>query len=168
MSEASGTFGPFSVSAIGPEPAGATPIGDEDLAGLIPDFVATRADLNQIEYENIAKALPWANAQANRRGPMAVLDQKFLFSLHEHMFGDGWRWAGSKRQRVTNIGVDPGQIVAQVADAIADARYWHENDIFTKDERAVPLHFRLVSIQQTSTSPRSTPPLSRGGPLNSR
>jgi Fic-DOC domain mobile mystery protein B len=146
MSEASGKFGPFSVSAIGPEPDGATPIKDEDLAGLIPDFVATRADLNQVEYENIAKALPWANAQASRRGPMAVLDQKFLFALHEHMFGDVWRWAGTRRRRVTNIGVDPGQIVPQVADAIDDARYWHENDISTKDERAVRLHFRLVCI----------------------
>lgn len=146
MNDASGGLGPFSVSAIGPEPAGATPLEDEDLAGLIPDFVATRADLNQVEYANIAKALPWATANANRRGPMAVLDQRFLFSLHQHMFGDVWRWAGTKRQRVTNIGVDPSQITPELADAFADARYWHENNIFKGDERAVRLHFRLVSI----------------------
>jgi hypothetical protein len=43
---------------IGPEPYGATPLEAEDLEGLIPDFVATRADLNQVEFENIIKALP--------------------------------------------------------------------------------------------------------------
>jgi Fic-DOC domain mobile mystery protein B len=143
MSEA---FGRFNVSAIGPEPAGATPLEEEDLAGLIPDFVATRADLNHVEYENIAKALPWANAQANRRGPSAVLDQKFLFSLHRHMFGDVWRWAGTQRLRMTNIGAEPTQIASQVADTITDARYWHDNGVFSEDERAVRLHFRLVSI----------------------
>jgi len=146
MSEASGRFGPFRVSAIGPEPAGATPIEDEDLAGLIPDFVATRADLNQVEYENIAKALPWAGAQTRRRGTLELLDRRFLFSLHKHMFGDVWRWAGTERQRVTNIGVDPTQIAPQLANAMADARYWHDNGVFSQDERAARLHFRLVSI----------------------
>jgi hypothetical protein len=34
----------------------------EDLEGLIPDFVATRADLNLVEFENIAKAIPRASA----------------------------------------------------------------------------------------------------------
>ena len=56
---------------IGPEPSGATPIEDEDLEGLIPDFVATRADLNQVEFENITAALPWAHAQARSLGPEA-------------------------------------------------------------------------------------------------
>lgn len=42
----------FNVRTIGPEPPGATPIEEEDLEGLIPDFVATRADLNGVEYES--------------------------------------------------------------------------------------------------------------------
>ena len=139
-------FGQFNVSALGPEPADATPIEDEDLVGLIPDFVATRGDINQVEYENIAQALPWAKAQARRRGAVAILDQQFLYSLHNHMFGDVWRWAGTQRLRVTNIGTEPSQIAPQVADTLADARYWHDNDVFSEDERAVRLHFRLVSI----------------------
>ena len=68
----------FNVRTIGPEPSGATPLEEEDLDGLIPDFVATRADLNQVEFENIAKAVPWATthphgcnwrrrAESNRR-----------------------------------------------------------------------------------------------------
>ena len=51
---------PLNVSTIGPEPTGATPVDDEDLDGLIPTYVSTRADLNQVEYENIARAIPWA------------------------------------------------------------------------------------------------------------
>src|SRR5262249_19713204 len=42
----------FNLRAIGPEPSGATPLEPEDLEGLIPDFVATRADLNIVEFEN--------------------------------------------------------------------------------------------------------------------
>ena len=49
---------PINVGPIGPEPAGATPIAEEDLEGLIPDFVATRADLNRVELESITRSLP--------------------------------------------------------------------------------------------------------------
>ena len=60
--------GDLVLGAIGPEPEGATPIEAEDLDGLTPAFVATRADLNQVEYENIANALPWAVRQARVGG----------------------------------------------------------------------------------------------------
>lgn len=58
----------FNMRTIGPEPSGATPLEEDDLEGLIPDFVATRADLNQVEFENITKALPWAGRQADSPG----------------------------------------------------------------------------------------------------
>jgi fido (protein-threonine AMPylation protein) len=88
-----------------------TPIEPEDLEGLIPDFVATRADLNLVEFENIAKAIPWVHQEAQRRGPGGVLDYWFMMSLHRRMFEDVWKWAGTSRQRVTNIGVEPSQII---------------------------------------------------------
>lgn len=44
----------FSLRTIGREPAGATLIAPEDLEGLIPDFVATRTDLNVVEFENLS------------------------------------------------------------------------------------------------------------------
>jgi hypothetical protein len=97
----------FNVRTIGPEPAGTTPIEQEDLEGLIPDFVATRADLNQVEFENIVKALPWAQRQARTLGPEGILDYGFMLTLHRRMFGDVWEWAGTQRWRVTNIGVEP-------------------------------------------------------------
>jgi Fic-DOC domain mobile mystery protein B len=128
------------LKSIGPEPVGATPLDEEDLKGLIPDFVATRADLNQVEYENIAKALPWARRQARLRGTAAVLQYSFIFELHRQMFG------GTQRRRVTNIGVDPSQIPIQLKLALDDAMYWHDNDLFGIDERAARIHYRLVMV----------------------
>jgi Fic-DOC domain mobile mystery protein B len=136
----------FVLRTIGPEPEGATPIEAEDLDGLIPDFVATRADLNLVEFENISKALPWALRQADSLGPISVLDSIFLFDLHRRMFSDVWKWAGGRRQRETNIGVAPASISVQVELALDDARYWHEHETFPVDERAARLHHRLVSI----------------------
>lgn len=136
----------FIVSTIGPESDGATPLDEDDLEGLIPDFVATRGDLNVVESENITKALPWARAQAAQRGPGAVVDYAFLFELHKRMFGDVWTWAGTQRRKGTNIGVDPAQIPEQAKQAIDDARYWHENATYSADELAARLHRRLVAV----------------------
>jgi Fic-DOC domain mobile mystery protein B len=136
----------FNIATIGPEPSGATPIEPEDLEGLIPDFVATRADLNLVEFENIAKAIPWAHQEAQRRGPGGVLDYWFMMSLHRRMFEDVWKWAGTSRQRVTNIGVDPSQIITQARLLFDDAAYWHENGVYDIDELAVRIHARLVSV----------------------
>jgi Fic-DOC domain mobile mystery protein B len=131
---------------IGPEPSGATPIDDEDLDGLIPDFVATRADLNQVEFENITQALPWAYRRAQTAGPGGVLSYGFMLELHRRMFGDVWTWAGTLRRRVTNIGVDPSQIVMQSRLLFDDAYFWHGESVFDADELAARIHGRLVSI----------------------
>jgi Fic-DOC domain mobile mystery protein B len=136
----------FNLRTIGPEPSGATPIEQEDLDSLIPDFVATRADLNQVEFENIAKALPWAGRRARIRGAQGILDYSFLLALHRRMFGDVWRWAGTQRQRVTNIGVEPHLIATQSRLALDDARLWHAQSVFGADELATRIHCRLVNI----------------------
>lgn len=43
-----------------PDPPGATPLTPEDVEGLLPTWVATRADLNQVEQANIEVAVRWA------------------------------------------------------------------------------------------------------------
>ncbi len=136
----------FNLRTIGPEPAGATPLEEEDLEGLIPDFVATRADLNQVEFENIAKAVPWAERRVRSLGPHGILTAGFLTTLHKRMFGDVWRWAGTPRRRETNIGVDPSLIATQCRLFFDDAIYWHDHGVFGPDERAARIHSRLVSI----------------------
>ena len=134
------------IGAIGPEPQGGTPIEAEDLDGLIPEFVATRADLNQVEYENIANALPWALRQARVGRAARLFDSSFVFELHRRMFGDVWTWAGSQRRRDTNIGVPPHQIPTALRQALDDARYWHEHEVYPIDHRAARLHHRLVGV----------------------
>lgn len=138
--------GDLVLGVIGPEPEGATPIDAEDLEGLIPDFVATSADLNQVEYENIAASLPWATRQIRLGGPSRLLDYAFVFDLHRHMFGDVWTWAGSQRRRETNIGVAPHQIPTALRQALDDARYWHEHSVYDVDHRAARIHHRLVVV----------------------
>ena len=133
-------------SAFGPDPIGATPLSDEDLAGAIPLEMTTRRDRNRYERQNIAKALPWALRYARLEGPLGVLDLTFLFQLHRRMFGEVWTWAGKQRQRETNVGVDATQISTQARQALDDARYWHENAIFETDELSVRIHFRLVHV----------------------
>jgi Fic-DOC domain mobile mystery protein B len=136
----------FIVRTIGPLPEGATPLDEDDLDGLIPDFVATRADLNLVESENITEALPWARAQAARGGPDRVLGYAFLFDLHKRMFGDVWSWAGTQRTRETNLGRDPAQIPEVTKQGIDDARFWHEHEVYPVDELAARLHCRLVAV----------------------
>ena len=137
---------PFNLHTIGPEPDGATPLEEDDLVDLIPQFVATRGDLNIVEFDNITKAMPWALGQAQRGGPELVLDYSFVFTLHRRMFEDVWKWAGTQRRRVTNIGVDPAQITTQTRQTLDDALWWHENGTFDVDERAARIHHRLVVI----------------------
>ena len=136
----------FNLRTIGPEPDRATPIAEEDLVDLIPEFVATRRDLNVVEFDNIAKTVPWALKQARNGGVERVLKYSFLFALHRRMFEDVWRWAGTQRQRVTNIGVEPSQIVTLTKQALDDGVWWHEHSTFDVDERAARIHHRLVAV----------------------
>jgi Fic-DOC domain mobile mystery protein B len=134
----------FSLKSIGPEPTGATPLEEEDLDGLIPDFITNRGDLNKVEFDNIAKALPWARRQARILGPEGLLEHSFLLKLHRQMFCDVWRWAGTQRKRVTNHGAMPEQITGEIRNAFDDMKFWHANQMFSYDESAVRLHNRLV------------------------
>lgn len=138
--------GGFNLRTIGLEPEGTTPLEEEDLVDLVPAFVATRGDLNIVEFDNITKAMPWALDQARRGGAPHVLGYTFLLTLHRRMFEDVWKWAGTQRRRVTNLGVEPAQITTETKQTLDDALYWHENGVFDVDERAVRIHRRLVAV----------------------
>ena len=127
-------------------PAGSTPLDPDDLEGLIPTFVATRSDLNRVEQANIEGASAWLFRRSGRMKSQRVLTSNFANDLHRRMFGEVWRWAGARRPRETNIGVDPDQIPAAMVDLFDDAQFWNEHDTYPPLERAVRLHHRLVSI----------------------
>lgn len=124
-----------------PEGDGHTPLDPDDLAGLIPTWIATRGDLNEAETRNIAAAL--------RRRPPTVdglLDDLYLRELHRAMFGEVWRWAGTYRRTETTIGIDPVEISVAARHLVADARAWIDADAYLVDEAAVRFHHRLVAI----------------------
>ena len=52
-----------------PDAPDSTPLTPEDVEGLIPTWVATHAELNECEQENIESAIRWA---FSRRGHRAV------------------------------------------------------------------------------------------------
>ncbi len=121
---------------------GATPLDDEELAGLIPDHVTTRAQLNELEQANIISAQAWIN-QARIK---SVTDREFLLRLHKQMFGSVWQWAGKFRLTEKNIGVAPNQISVGLLNLCHDAETWIEYKTYPLDEIAARFHHRLVAI----------------------
>ncbi len=127
---------------------GATPLDEDDLAGLIPTWVTTRADLDAVENEGIQRAVLWVFSPRVRYEVEDLLTAAFADRLHVRMFGNVWRWAGKRRQRVTNIGVEPHQITTKLRDVFDDVAYWHTHADagFTPVEVAARLHHRLVAV----------------------
>ncbi|MFA5845046.1 MAG: mobile mystery protein B [Coriobacteriia bacterium] len=139
----------MSTSGLFDEPEGATPVDPGDAEGLIPTWVATRADLNIAEQENIAKAIAWASSKNGPGGLASLMTDESMRNLHRRMFGDVWRWAGSYRQHDTNMGAHWPYIPTQVRDLLADVLVQTadpERLPWSPDELAVRFHHRLVAI----------------------
>lgn len=124
-----------------PEHPNETLLDPDERRQLLLPHIATRAQLNEAEQENIADATAWAFAR--RRD---VLKESFLLSLHKRMLGQVWRWAGTIRNSDRNIGMAFHQIRPQLRLLIEDTGYWLENGTFPPDEIAVRFHHRLVLI----------------------
>lgn len=124
-----------------PEHPNETLLDPDERRQLLLPHIATRAQLNEAEQENIADATTWAFAR--RRD---VLKESFLLSLHKRMLGQVWRWAGRIRNSDRNIGMAFHQIRPQMRLLVEDARYWVENGTYPADEIAVRFHHRLVLI----------------------
>lgn len=118
-----------------------TPLDAEEWEALIPSYIATRRELNEAEQINISKADAWASARKRD-----LLDPVMLDKLHQHMFSDVWRWAGTHRTTQKNIGVPANQIRMAILQAVDDAKYWIEHQVYSPDEIAIRYSFRLVAI----------------------
>jgi Fic-DOC domain mobile mystery protein B len=123
---------------------GQTPLDLDEAKALIPSWIATREDLDQVEQENILRGRLWARRR--KLGAADILDESFVRQLHRHMFGDVWRWAGSYRLSEKNIGVEAWRILEDIGQLLANARYWIENSTYPVDEIAVRVHHRLTQI----------------------
>ncbi len=131
-----------------PLPDGATPIIEDEAKGLIPTFIATRADLNVVEQTGIAQARAWAVRSPATRTPEGILSEQFVRKLHRHMYGKVWRWAGTYRTSERNIGVDPLRIPVAVRDLVDNASYWFapETTWITPEMACVRVHHQMAAI----------------------
>ena len=122
-------------------PEGATPLDPNELGGLKPKHVTAQGELDQLEQANISSGLRWLSRQRGQ-----VLTDHFVISLHKHLFGDVWDWAGTFRKTGKNIGTDPRHIQVELRSLSNEAHYWAHNKTYAPMEAAVRFHHRLVKI----------------------
>ncbi len=123
-------------------PSGATPIDPDELRDLIPDYISTMDELNQLEQSNIADGFVWAGKQDLDD----LLSVTFVLKLHENLFKQVWKWAGKTRRSNKNIGVIKENIMTDLAILLGNTKFWIENKTFNNDEIAARFHHRLVQI----------------------
>lgn len=123
-------------------PDGATPLSPDEMTGLRFPHVSTRGELDHLEQANIESGLIWL--RRGRKGE--VLDDQFVRTLHKHLFGEVWQWAGTFRRTEKNIGIDPVQISTQLRQLLDDVQVWVDNNTFPPLEGAARLHHKLVFI----------------------
>lgn len=124
------------------EQDGQTPLDPDEKAGLIPDHLATKGELNDWEQENILKAVVWLK---RARSPN-VLSEGFCRDLHKRMFDKTWAWAGTFRKSDKNIGCDWTHIGHKLAQVFGNTQWWVDNATFPPDEIAARFHRDLVWI----------------------
>lgn len=124
------------------EQEGQTPLDPDEKAGLIPEHLITKGELNDWEQENILRAVRWLR---RARSP-DVLSEGFCRRLHEQMFNLTWSWAGTFRQSDKNIGCDWTQVAVRLNNLFGNARWWIDNKTFPDDEIAARFHRDLVWI----------------------
>ena len=128
------------------DPSDATTLNPDERTGLLKSWIATRAELNLAEQNNIESGAIWAR-QAEFPDLLTV---KFVTSLHKRMFGEVWSWAGKFRRTEKNIGVAPNLIGSYTGMLLDDARFGVEHQTYQPTELAVRLHHRLVYVHPFS------------------
>ena len=125
---------------------GATPLNPDELAGLIPNYITTQGELNELERENILEATEWALGKTSHD----CMNMTFCFDLHKRMFSKVWKWAGTTRQSDKTIGVHWPQINTKLKVLFDDTNFWISDQTYGFDELAARFHHRLVAIHAFS------------------
>jgi Fic-DOC domain mobile mystery protein B len=124
---------------------GATPLRPEDLRGLKLLHITSYAELNEAEAANIIAGQEWA-LRARTSDLPSMLSDDYLQQLHEKMYGEVWKWAGTYRTHETNIGSRYPLIRTDLRQFLDDACYWAIHNTFAPDELAVRAHHRIVKV----------------------
>jgi len=122
---------------------GNTPLEEDELEGLIPTHLATRAELNQWEARNLELADEWIAERL-----LDVLDVAVLKELHRRMFGQTWEWAGTFRRSQKNISpFDWAEVPRLMKDLVENTRVQYDackGDGDALDRLAARFHHELV------------------------
>ena len=121
---------------------GATPLDPNEIEGLRLVHIATRAELDRWEQDNIMVGEAWAFARKQKD----LLSDGFIRRLHKRMFGAVWRWAGQSRKSDKNIGGPWWKIQTELEKLCEDVTVWIESGGYPPDEIAARFHHRLVAI----------------------
>jgi Fic-DOC domain mobile mystery protein B len=124
---------------------GATPLSEEDIAGLKLANITTQGELNEAEAENIIRGQEWAlRSRTSKLSEM--LSDDYLVRLHKEMFGDVWKWAGKFRPSDVNIGVPSHRVRTDLRQLYDEVLGWLQYQSYPPDEIAIRLHYRVVTI----------------------
>lgn len=123
---------------------GQTPLEEEKKQGLRITTIATRAELDEFEQQNIEQAILWTVNNAFK--PEYIFTEEFVKKLHQRMYADVWQWAGKFRNTNKNIGVDRWRITTELHNLLTDAAFWLQHNTYSADETAIRFKHRLVAI----------------------
>ena len=122
---------------------GNTPIRPEEAEQLIPR-ISTRGELNEYEALNIVQAREWAFNSRTMKSTNP-LEETYVRTLHNKMFDQVWKWAGTYRRHELNIGCDPREIMQRIPQLLGNTQFWLEQKTFPVDECLIRFHHQLVS-----------------------
>lgn len=123
---------------------GQTPLDEEEKEGLLIPTIATRAELDEFEQQNIEQAIQFTLMRSFK--PAVIFSEEFICMLHKRMYGNVWAWAGTFRKTNKNIGVQQWQITTELRNLLNDVSFWYQNNTYEPDELALRFKHRLVSI----------------------
>lgn len=123
-------------------PPGATPLDPDEMGGLIPNYITTQGELNQLERTNILEATQWALGKTTHD----CLNISFCMDLHKRMFSKVWKWAGTVRLTDKTPGVPKEQINMKLKGLIDNTAYWIQHQVYDFDEIAARFHHGLVFV----------------------
>lgn len=123
-------------------PKGSTPLDLDEIEGLIPKNISLQAELNTWEQMNIQEAKAWAFGKKHDN----LFSIEFIQTLHKKMFDQTWKWAGSFRTTLKNIGVEAHQVQPELRKMCDDFSYQITHKVAEIDEIVARLHHRLVWI----------------------
>lgn len=123
---------------------GQTPLDEEEKHGLRILTIATRAELDEFEQQNIEQAVLWTISNVFK--PEYIFTEEFVRKLHYRMYADVWQWAGKFRNTDKNIGVDKWRITTELHNLLNDAAFWWQHNTYTAEEMAIRFKHRLVAI----------------------